>query len=280
MKIGLKRITTKIETQLTKSLGIGGKFQGKIQDLLSSGLSAAARREKLSTLSKEEKEEIRNRVRSAVDSVQIQELHQVIKLLGENLLDNKQERFYIVIDKIDENWVEDKTRYRLIRALIDTIKTFRRVRTVKFLLALRVDLLQTVFNKTRSAGYQEDKLRDYILELRWNNADLKALLERRVAYMFRRQYEKVDAKLSDLFPVHVGSTNALDWLMSRTLMRPRDLIVYVNFCLDRAAGNKGITSSNIRDMEVSYSQERLNAVCQEWIGEFPALGAILRGFKE
>lgn len=274
----VKEITTTIESQLTKSLGAGGSLNF-VSDILSKEINASARREKLSKLTRDEKEEIKDRVQSAVDSVQIQELHRVIKLLGTNIFNDPQEHFYIVIDKIDENWIEDKTRYKLIRALIDTIKTFRKVRTVKFLLAMRVDLLQTVFDKTRDVSFQEDKYRDYILQIRWEHQDLESLVKARVAHLYQRQYEKKDGTIEDLFPIHVGSMKSLEWLIKRTLMRPRDLIVYMNFCLERAAGSNSISSSIIRDMEVSYSQERLTAVCQEWMREFPALESCLSILK-
>ncbi len=274
----VREITTKIESRLTKSLSAGGALK-YVSDIISGNLNATARREKLSKLTREEKEEIKDRVQSAVDSVQIQELHRVIRVLGDDIFCDQQQKYYIVIDKIDENWVEDKTRYKLIRALIDTIKTFRKVRSVKFLLAMRVDLLQTVFDKTRDIGFQEDKFRDYILQIRWEQDDLEELASRRVAHLFRRQYEKSDAKLEDLFPTNVGSSKTLEWIIKRTLMRPRDLIAYMNSCLERAAGSNSISASVIRDMEVAYSRERLTAVCQEWMREFPALETCLSILK-
>lgn len=266
----VREITSTIEDQLTKSLTAEGGVRS-LSDLLSPGLSASAKRDKLSKLTRHEKEEVRDRVQSAVDSVQIQELHRVIRLLGEDIFSDAQQKFYVLVDKIDEDWIDDRTRYKLIRSLIDTIKTFRRIRTVKFLIAMRVDLLQTVFDRTRDPGFQEDKYRDYLLSLRWTNKELKDLAQRRVAHLFRRQYEKVDAEFTDLFSDYVGSTKTLEWLTKRTLMRPRDLIVYMNFCLESAAGASLISPAAVRDSEVAYSQERLKAVCQEWSREYPEL---------
>lgn len=266
----VREITTKIESQLATCLQAQGEL-GFITSILSPTLSASARREKISKLSKEEKEEVRDRVRSSVNSVQIQELHHVIKLLADKVFCDKQQKFYVLIDKIDENWIDDRTRHKLIRALIDTIKPLRKIRTVKFLLSMRVDLLQTVFDRTRDFGFQEDKYRDYTLQIRWTEKDLIELIERRIGHLFQKQYEKKDARFSDLFPEYVGSTKTEKWFIQRTLNRPRDVIVYINLCLDRAAGKSNITASNIRDMEIDYSRERLGSVCQEWLREYPAL---------
>src|SRR5690606_23228818 len=135
-------------------------------------------------------------------------------------------RFYILIDKIDEDWVDDRTRHKLIRALIETIKSFRKIRSVKFILAMRVDLLQSVFDRTRDKGFQEDKYRDYILNVRWTKQDLEDLIAARIAHLYKRQYEKTDADIYDLLPQKIGAESTIDWLVDRTLMRPRDIIVY------------------------------------------------------
>src|SRR3989338_2551225 len=270
----VREITTKIEAQLSEGLQAGGELS-VVSGLLNASLSMKERNAKIETLSKEEKEEIKSKVQAAVDSVQVQELHRVIKILGDNIFSDPKQKFYVVIDKIDENWVEDRTRYKLIRALIETIKSFRKIRSVKFALAMRLDLLQSVFDKTRDKGFQEDKYRDYILNVRWTSQDLQEMLSRRVAHLYQRQYEKASADLFDLLPRRVGAESTLEWLKSRSLMRPRDIIVYVNLCLDRAAGTSNITATNIRDMEVSYSGERFRAVCQEWAGDYPELEVCL-----
>lgn len=274
----IKEITTTIESQLTSSAEGGAALTVGLLKT-DARVSAAAQKEKISKLTKEEKDRIRDSVQSAVDSVQIQELHRVIKILGEDFFTDEQEKFYIVIDKIDETWVDDNTRFKLIRALIDTIKTFRKVRPVKFLLAMREDLFLTVLGRTRDATIQEDKYRDYLLKLRWTDQDLAELAEKRVAHLYRRTYEKKDAGFDDLFPSHVGSTTCREWFIARSLKRPRDLIVYMNFCLERATGSTSISSSVVRDSEVQYSQERLAAVCQEWSREYKPLELCLTLLK-
>lgn len=274
----VKEITTKIEAQLTDSLSAGGSA-GLVSGLLNAGASLESRNQRIESLTREEKEEIKDKVQSAVDSVQVQELHRVIKLLGDDVFVDTQQKFYIVIDKIDEEWVDDRTRHKLIRALIETIKSFRKIRPVKFILAMRVDLLQSVFDRTRDKGFQEDKYRDYILNVRWTKKDIENLLAARIAHLFRRQYEKADADMYDLLPTHIGSDRTIDWLIDRTLMRPRDIIVYINLCLERAAGASSISASVLRDMEVSYSSERLKAVCQEWMREYPELESCLSFLK-
>ena len=120
----VKELVEKVEVNLTGALGAHvGIFSG--------GLDAATK------LSEEETKEIRSRAQDVVNSVQLRELANLIRLLAEDIFDNPQQKYFILIDGLDEDWAEDAIRYRLIKALLDTIKRFRRVRPLKIIIALR-----------------------------------------------------------------------------------------------------------------------------------------------
>ena len=78
----------------------------------------------------QQRSEIVSQARRVVDEVQIRKLSSLMDIMAEDIFNNKQEKYYIVIDRLDENWVDDSLRYKLIRALIESIKTFRKIRTV------------------------------------------------------------------------------------------------------------------------------------------------------
>jgi hypothetical protein len=76
-----------------------------------------------------------------------------------------QKKYYIVIDRLDEEWVENKLRFRLICELIETSIEFTRIANVKVIVALRNDLLDQVYRFTRDPGFQEEKYRSSSLDL-------------------------------------------------------------------------------------------------------------------
>ena len=41
-----------------------------------------------------------------------------MQLLGTDILDDEKQKYYLTIDRLDENWINDDLRYRLIRALL------------------------------------------------------------------------------------------------------------------------------------------------------------------
>ena len=77
-----------------------------------------------STQKTEDRKEVINRAQQIVNSVQIRQLSDMLKVLDE-ILDNPQQKYIITMDDLDKNWVDSFIRYRLIRALIETIDFLR-----------------------------------------------------------------------------------------------------------------------------------------------------------
>lgn len=48
-----------------------------------------------------------------------------------NILLMTHKNYYIIIDQLDDNWAENDTRYKFIRALIEEIKVFRKIKISK-----------------------------------------------------------------------------------------------------------------------------------------------------
>ena len=234
------------------------------------------------SLSNERKTEIKPRASQVVSGIQIKRLNEVFDLLAEHAFTDKQKSYYLLIDHLDEDWAETATRYRFIRALIEEIKSFRNLPQVKIIVALRQDLLEIVFDKTRDAGFQEEKYEAYLLPLKWTQQELEELVQIRINEVFKKQYTKCDVSISDIFPAPKKGTqeSAFDYIVSRTLLRPRDVLQYVNECLIVAAGRDRISWTAILSAEASYSSKRLKSLQEEWWNVYPAFKEsvnILRG---
>jgi hypothetical protein len=104
-------------------------------------------------LSEEEKIDVKNRGTEVVNGVQVKALHDVIRFLSDDIFQNRFERYYLVIDRLDEGWIDDKLRFKLIKSLIEAVRTFRRVHNVKIIIALRTDLLYRLVRETADAGF-------------------------------------------------------------------------------------------------------------------------------
>lgn len=254
----VKEFVQTLENALTEKAGVD--FHG-IQ------LSA----ENVKKLSEQVKGEVIHNAQKIVSEVQIKDLGKVIDLLADDIFVENKYPYYITIDKLDDSWANDRIRYKLIRALLETLRTFQRIPGVKIIVALRVDLLERVFEKTRNLGFQEEKYESLYLPLRWSEAQLRSLVDKRLDFLIRQQYTNKKVLIADIFPNKVNGQVAFDYMCARTFGRPRDIILFVNACIDLGEGKASIPAASIKEAEAEYSKKRLRSLADEWHADYPNL---------
>lgn len=262
----VKEIAGKIESDLKASLGSNG---------LGAKLEAGASQK----LTSEEKQEVINRGSRVVSQVQVKALADVIKLLAEEVFSDDQESHFIVIDDLDTKWAEDPLKYKLIRALIETVKTFRQIRNVKIIVSLRLDLLQRVIAATRDSGFQSEKYESLYLKLNWRAPKLIELLNKRVELLVKQRYTSRPIPIDELFPKKIGHSSFPDYLVERTFLRPRDAILFINECISRATDRGQISTQIVHDAEGSYSQKRIDSLQEEWSAVYPHVADYIQIFS-
>ena len=259
----VRAVTTRIENDLKESL---------TGTLLGSKLETGGNH-KLST---EEKHEVRQLGSKAVNEVQLAALSNVLRLMEDEIFDDKQAGYYVVIDDLDTNWTEESRKYKLIRALIETIKAFRQVRQVKIIIALRLDLLQRVITATRDSGFQSEKYESLYLRLRWNQDQLIEIVSKRLNHLVKQRYTSRPLSIDQIFPAFIQKMTFPDFLCQRTSLRPRDAILFINECLSRAAEKNQINTQIVVDAEAAYSEKRIDSLQEEWSGTYPQVADYLR----
>lgn len=106
----------------------------------------------------------------------------------------------------------------------------------------------------------------------------------RVSEVYKRQYTRQRAMFSDVFPKSEkgGGGESVDYIIERTLFRPRDAIQFANECFRVAFDRPRISWRAIYAAEASYSSKRLKSLAEEWSEYYPALEdtvEILRGLR-
>jgi hypothetical protein len=261
----MKELTEKVEKSLT------GTLKGSKWGLELNGEAGR-------TLTTEERTEVVERGKRAVNAVQIRELENIIQILHDEIFSDPQERYFLTVDTLDEEWTEDRLKYRLIKALLDTIRSFRRVENVKIVAALRHDLLENVLHSTTDPGFQEEKYESMYLFLKWKKPDLVEMLGKRVNHLIRRRYTIQPIALSDILPNQIDDKTGAEYMLDRTFLRPRDLIQFFNDCIIRAEGRPRLTGAIIKQAEEEYSRKRLQSLVYEWRIIYPNLKPIIHMF--
>jgi hypothetical protein len=262
-------LTSRVENSL--SGGVNGKLSGVTFN------AEGARR-----LSVEQRSEVKEHGLDVVSKVQIRELENMLVVLDENIFDDNKNPYFVTIDMLDEDWADDRIKFKLIRSLIDVVNRFKRLTNVKIILAIRHDLLYKVIHLESTAGFQEEKFKALYLNLKWEKKELEQVVELRINKVITRHYTKGDVTFKDVFPDHVDGKDTFDYMLERTFFRPRDIIVFVNECLELCTGRPKISASIIKEAEHNYSCERLQSLSNEWATILPDLihtSRLLFGFK-
>lgn len=254
----IHEVTSKLEREVKASLG--ADF-----DLISGQIGGSGKR------SDEERKELTHRLQEIVNSVQIRQLGEVIEALAEDVFVDPQERYYVIIDQLDEKWVDDPLRYQLVRALIETVRDLRKISAAKVIVAIRKDLLDRVFRETRDSGFQEEKYQPLLLRIYWRRAQLLQVVDRRLNELVRRRYTKGSISWQDILPRRVGKTDTAEYIINRTMYRPRDVIQFINCCISIAVDRPDISASIVRSAESDYSTLRFRSLQDEWIADYPNL---------
>jgi hypothetical protein len=256
----VKEITHKIEGEIKESIegSLGMKYA-----------NVAGNKSARDLLSDEEKIEVRHRTQEVVSRAQVQDLNQVMNVLGKVLM-NRQHPYFVVIDQLDDNWIEDRLRYQLIKALILTARELIGVANAKIIVAVRRDLIDRVFRLTRDSGFQEEKLHGNYLPLIWTKRQILDVLDSRVKYLVARRYTKQPVGFRDVLPETFDGVG-IDEAVFRLARRPRDVIVLFNCCILAGADKSHI---GIREFTIAvgeYSRVRLRALGDEWYADYPRL---------
>jgi hypothetical protein len=210
------------------------------------------------------KTEITDQAARVVNAIQIKQLSVVMDILADDILTDAQKPYYIVIDRLDEDWVDDAIRFKLIRALMETVRDFRKVRNVKIVISMRTDLLERVLT----------------VPLRWTSESMYELIDRRINAVFKRQYTSDGVHFGDIFdPNYRQAGPTFEYLWARTQRRPRDMIAFMNQIFDEVVGKVRIGANDIGKAEIEYSKKRMGALCTEWATEHPHLEPCLETLR-
>lgn len=262
------RFSEKIGLQRSGELGAGA---AGVKAVISAGSKSEV--ESVS----ESRAEQADKYQRTVNETQLGKLNKMLAVLDEDILDH-QHYTYLLIDDLDRDWVDERLANDLIRCLFRTVLDMKRVKNLKVLVALRTNIFQELDFGRRSGG-QEEKFRSLVVQVRWTRRDLIDLLDERVKVAAPSIGLDADA-ISSLLPnTNRTRGNPVEYILDRTLLRPRDAIAFANECLAVGTGKARLTWEDIHTAERSYSAKRLLALRDEWKPTYDGIDQVLELFR-
>ncbi len=231
------------------------------------------------SLSAEKKTQLQQRAKKFVDGNTIAELGHVIAALAE-YTKGRADNYFILIDRLDEAWVDESIKYQLIQSLFEALKGLQKLRNLKVVVALRNDVYERMIQEAPPSRTQLEKYNDYIVRMRWSKDQLWQLAERRVNHLFKWKYSSENVHFVDIFKQKIDSRASVwNYLVERTLFRPRDVINFVNEVLQKSEGKSSVSKSDFLKGEHTYSDMRLESLRFEWQGTYPGIGVLLDNLR-
>jgi hypothetical protein len=189
------------------------------------------------------------------------------KIFRRNNTEN--EKFLIIIDQLDENWTDaeikeyKKILISLIHVAQDINKVFRE-NSAKIVIFLRTDIYAALeFNDWNKI------IQDSAIQIVWNATTLDEMFTHRI-----KKYKPHDLNLNiaegtnSIFSTKRVRHRAspLDYILRRTFLRPRDLIVYMNKIneIHDAKKSELYTKDDIYNADASFSDNLYNELMDEW----------------
>ncbi len=202
--------------------------------------------------------------------------------VAEYLIKEKQE-VWLLIDNLDKSWAtRGSTREDILimRGLLDATHELQRQldnRDVEFHLVvfIRTDIYEHLVEQTPDRG------KETTVRLEWDDPEVfREIVRRRI-----QASTELDGDFSEIWqqiaPPLLGIEDTFTYMLNRTLLRPRDLLMFlsdaVQVAIDRS--HERITGADIKHAEHGYSEDMLINLLFEIEDTHPEIAGAVYGFQ-
>lgn len=172
-----------------------------------------------------------------------------------------------IIDDLDLGWNNSEIANNLLLGLLTCTNYIKNISTnLHIFVCLREDVYRILLTHTQHS----DKYRD-IEKIQWTIESLMEMLKSRIAYNYLVQGKPIPKDiLYTVFPETIGTNNTPNWLVERTLGRPRELLQLVRLYSEKIDSTEP-NSEILKDVELEYSNWKLEDLTTEYSNQYPNL---------
>lgn len=184
-------------------------------------------------------------------------------------------RFVVLFDDLDQGWDNSVASNQLILGLLRAATILNGKSANIFpIIFLREDVYSLLMPLTQHA----DKYRN-VEQIRWDRESLVGMLDSRIAFN-RKQSGASPSQdyFHSVFPETIGTSNTKNWLIERTLNRPRELLQLSRNYTENVDGEQPDDSA-LKAAEVGYSTWKLADLCSEFSNQYPGLQQLFASWR-
>ncbi|WHZ29335.1 MAG: hypothetical protein OJF51_004137 [Nitrospira sp.] len=190
---------------------------------------------------------------------------------------------WLLIDNLDKGWPLRGTTSEdmmIVRALLEATRKLQRQleeQDVEFkcLVFIRTDIYEHLVRQT------PDKGKDTAIRLDWDDSStFHEIVTKRISLSTGLSGAFRDI-WSVLFDSHIGTEDSFNYILERTLMRPRDLLTFLHRATEVAVnrGHSRVFADDVVQAEKSYSEDMVLATAYEIGDTYPQFADLLYSFQ-
>jgi len=211
-------------------------------------------------------------------------LEELVPFLGDIEEATKNRHIFVLVDELDKGWDASEDAIQFVAGLFQASMYINaQFFNVRAIISLRKEL----YDNIPSLYDDAQKIRDVIEVVEWNEPKLLELIARRIAKLypetatwdFKDRWNKIFQET-----LEYRQTNSFNYIVDRTLYRPREMIQFCNDIAENAitpliSGDTPFGYSVIAESEYRYSSSRLQDICSEYRFQFPGMQSVLDNFR-
>lgn len=219
---------------------------------------------------------------AGIKTKQLQELYKledINNLLPSLKMLTKRKPIIFLIDELDKGWDASDEAQAFIGGLFQASVTLNQLsEKFKVIISLRKELYDNI--PLLYEDYQ--KYNDMFEIIEWNRDNLFELITKRIGFSLPLTKEKTNIeKWNTVFLNQIQGEKTFDYIINRTLNRPRELI---QFCIDSKERAEEIRADKIDinaivSSEVKYSDKRTKDIAMEYKFQYPNILSVFEIFR-
>lgn len=190
-------------------------------------------------------------------------------------------RIVVLVDELDKGWDNSEDAKAFVSGLFQAAVALNE-HSQHF--TVYISLRQELYDSIPTLYEDAQKYRDIIETLRWDEQTLLAVIANRIRHSLPGTHELTDVEAwNTVFQetLTYRKAKSVNYMIDRTLFRPRELILFCTEALQQARDAKvaPIDYSVLSRAELIYSDTREKDVAAEYRFQFPGLQSVFEVFR-
>jgi hypothetical protein len=194
----------------------------------------------------------------------------------------EQKKVVVLVDELDRGWDNSEDAQAFVAGLVQAAMSLNEMSKN---LIITVSLRQELYDNIPALYDDAQKYRDVIEVIRWDEVKLLSLIANRIRHSLPEQLANTSDdecwNVAFVDTLQYRQTKSFNYIVDRTLYRPRELIQFCTDALEQTLEKEGapIDYHVLSHAEVMYSEARVKDIASEFRFQYPGILSIFEVFR-